>query len=634
MKDRKLRKQLKETKEKGRIFASSKFIKKDYETDKEKLIAYYNTLGYRDAQILYDSLWRNKDGELMIKLKIDEGNQYYFRNIAWKGNSIYETQTLSDVLGIEKGEIYNQELLDTRLRFSQDGRDVSTLYMDNGYLFFQVDPIEVAVEGDSIDLEIRIFEGPQATIDKVVIKGNDRTHEHVIRRELRTRPGQKFSRSDIIRSQREIINLGYFNPESLGINTPVNPQRGTVDIEYTVEEKPSDQLELSAGWGGVQRVIGTLGVSFNNFSLRNIFNKEAWHPLPQGDGQRLSLRAQTNGDFYQSYNVSFTEPWLGGKKPTSFTAAGFFNRFAYGIRGTDTYQSFNIKQASVSVGTRLKWPDDNFVTSTALNIQTLSLDNWLRGLFRSGDGEVVQEGVYNNFSIKQTIARSTVNDPIFPQDGSRISLSVQLTPPYSLFNPNRDYANEPSSERFKYLEYHKWRFDAEWYTPIVGKLILKAQAKIGLLGFYNRKIGTSPFERFQLGGDGINNQQFGFAGVDIISLRGYEINELEANRDPSGGTSATPLFDKFTLELRYPLSLNPSSTIYVLAFAQGGNSWKEFRDFTPFDVKRSVGLGLRVFLPMFGVLGFDYGVGFDKTGADRSLKTLGDFNIVLGFEPE
>ena len=634
VKDRKLRKQLKETKEKGRIFASSKFIKKDYETDKEKLIAYYNTLGYRDAQILYDSLWRNKDGELMIKLKIDEGNQYYFRNIAWKGNSIYETQTLSDVLGIEKGEIYNQELLDTRLRFSQDGRDVSTLYMDNGYLFFQVDPIEVAVEGDSIDLEIRIFEGPQATIDKVVIKGNDRTHEHVIRRELRTRPGQKFSRSDIIRSQREIINLGYFNPESLGINTPVNPQRGTVDIEYTVEEKPSDQLELSAGWGGVQRVIGTLGVSFNNFSLRNIFNKEAWHPLPQGDGQRLSLRAQTNGDFYQSYNVSFTEPWLGGKKPTSFTAAGFFNRFAYGIRGTDTYQSFNIKQASVSVGTRLKWPDDNFVTSTALNIQTLSLDNWLRGLFRSGDGEVVQEGVYNNFSIKQTIARSTVNVPIFPQDGSRISLSVQLTPPYSLFNPNRDYANEPSSERFKYLEYHKWRFDAEWYTPIVGKLILKAQAKIGLLGFYNRKIGTSPFERFQLGGDGINNQQFGFAGVDIISLRGYEINELEANRDPSGGTSATPLFDKFTLELRYPLSLNPSSTIYVLAFAQGGNSWKEFRDFNPFDVKRSVGLGLRVFLPMFGVLGFDYGVGFDKTGADRSLKTLGDFNIVLGFEPE
>ncbi|MCB0580422.1 MAG: outer membrane protein assembly factor BamA [Phaeodactylibacter sp.] len=634
IKDRKLAKQMKGTKPKRRLFASSKFIKKDYEEDKEKLIAYYNTQGYRDARIISDSLWREPDGDLMIRLNLEEGNQYYFRDISWKGNSIYDTETLAGVLGIEKGEVYDKELLETRLRFSQDGRDVSTLYMDNGYLFFQVDPIEVAVEGDSIDLEIRIFEGPQATIDKVVIKGNDRTHEHVVRRELRTRPGQKFSRSDIIRSQREIINLGYFNPEALGINTPVNPQRGTVDIEYTVEEKPSDQLELSAGWGGAQRVIGTLGVSFNNFSLRNVFNKEAWKPLPQGDGQRLSLRAQTNGDFYQSYNVSFTEPWLGGKKPNSLTVAAFFNRFAFGRRGTDSYQSFNIRQASLSLGTRLKWPDDNFVSSTAINIQTLTLNNWVRGLFRSDEGEIVQEGNYNNFSIRQTIARSTVNDPIFPKDGARISLSLQLTPPYSLFDKVNDYSEQPARERFRYLEYHKWRFDAEWYTPIVGNLVLKAQAKIGLLGFYNREIGSSPFERFQLGGDGINNQQFGFAGVDIISLRGYEVNELEANRDPSGGTSATPLFDKFTVELRYPLSLNPSSTIYVLAFAQGGNAWREFRDFNPFDVKRSVGAGLRVFLPMFGVLGFDYGIGFDKPGADRSLQALGDFNIVLGFEPE
>ncbi|MCO6478495.1 MAG: outer membrane protein assembly factor BamA [Phaeodactylibacter sp.] len=635
IKDRKLAKQMKGTKPKRRLFASSKFIKKDYEEDKEKVIAYYNTQGYRDARILGDSLWREEDGDLIVRINLGEGNQYYFRDISWKGNSVYDTETLASVLGIEKGEVYNKELLETRLRFSQDGRDVSTLYMDNGYLFFQVDPIEVAVEGDSIDLEIRIFEGPQATIDKVVIKGNDRTHEHVIRRELRTLPGKKFSRSDIIRSQREIINLGYFNPESLGINTPVNPQRGTVDIEYTVEEKPSDQLELSAGWGGAQRVIGTLGVSFNNFSLRNVFNKEAWKPLPQGDGQRLSLRAQTNGDFYQSYNLSFTEPWLGGKKPNSLTVAAFFNRFAFGRRGTDSYQSFNIRQASISLGTRLKWPDDNFVSSTAINIQTLTLDNWVRGLFRSDEGEIVQEGNYNNFSIRQTIARSTINDPIFPKEGSRISLSLQLTPPYSLFDNQDNYSELPARERFRYLEYHKWRFDAEWYQPIVGNLILKAQAKIGLLGFYNREIGSSPFERFQLGGDGINNQQFGFAGVDIISLRGYEINELEANViTASGGTSATPLFDKFTVELRYPLSLNPSSTIYVLAFAQGGNAWREFRDFNPFDVKRSVGMGLRVFLPMFGVLGFDYGIGFDKNVADRSLQTLGDFNIVLGFEPE
>ncbi len=631
VKEKKLQKQLENTKKKGRLFGSSKFIQTEYETDKQSLVTFYNNIGFRDARVIGDSVWRDEKGLLRLNLEIDEGNRYFFRNIAWKGNSIYDGQTLSDVLGIERGDVYNQELLETRLRFSQDGRDVSSLYLDNGYLFFQVDPVEVAIVEDSIDLELRIFEGPQATIDKVIIAGNDRTHEHVARRELRTLPGEKFSRSDIIRSQRELVALGYFNPENLNINTPVNPQRGTVDIEYAVEEKPSDQLELSAGWGGNRRVIGTLGVSFNNFSLRNIFNKEAWRPLPMGDGQRLSLRAQTNGDFYQSYNVSFTEPWLGGKKPNSFTIAGFYNRFAFGTRNTSSYQTFNIIQGSLSLGTRLKWPDDNFVSSTAINIQTLSLNNWLQGLFRTDEGGVVSTGSYNNFSIKQTIARSTVSDPIFPRNGSTISLSVQFTPPYSLFN-NRDYSEDPVEERFRWLEYHKWRFDAEWYTPIAGKLVLKAQAKIGLLGFYNRDIGTSPFERFQLGGDGINNQQFGFAGVDIISLRGYEVADLEANIDQTGVQSATPAFDKFTLELRYPLSLNPSSSIYVLAFAQGGNAWRSLRDFNPFDLKRSVGMGLRVFLPMFGTLGFDYGIGFDKRG--NNLSDLGDFNIILGFEPE
>ncbi|NRB47664.1 MAG: outer membrane protein assembly factor BamA [Saprospiraceae bacterium] len=633
---KKLRKQMKNTRRKRKIFASSKLIKDDFETDKNQLIAYYNKLGYRDAQIEADSIWRNDDGLLMINLDIEEGSQYYFRNIAWKGNTIYTTEALQSILGINSGDIYNQELLETRLRFSQDGRDVSTQYMDNGYLFFQVDPTEVAIDGDSIDLEIRIFEGPQATIDKVVIAGNDRTHEHVIRRELRTRPGSKFSRSDIIRSQREIVNLGYFNPEALGINTPVNPNRGTVDIEYTVEEKPSDQLELSAGWGGFRRVIGTLGVSFNNFSLRNMFKGEAWRPLPQGDGQRLSIRAQTNGEFYQSYNVSLTEPWLGGRKPNAFTVAAFYNRFAF------TGQSFDISQISVSLGTRLRWPDDNFVSSTAVNIQALNLNNWTN--FRTDDGTIVNSGSFNNFSIKQTIARTTVSDPLFPASGSKISLSVQLTPPYSIFNRNANYAEQTPEERFRWLEYHKWRFDAEWYTTLAGgndpssnagKLVLKAQAKIGILGFYNRDIGTSPFERFQVGGDGINNQQFGFAGVDIISLRGYEENQLEANLDPNGtsATVPTPVFDKFTLELRYPLSVNPSSTIYVLAFAQGGNTWRSLRDFNPFDLKRSVGMGLRVFLPMFGTIGFDYGLGFDKPGA-RTLNNLGDFNIVLGFEPE
>ncbi len=524
VKDRRLRKRMQGTKERSRLFASSKFIQEEYTADKDAIIAYYNTLGYRDARITSDSLWRDENGRLRLQLNIDEGNQYFFRDIAFKGNSIYDTETLESVLGIESGDVYNQELLQTRLSFSQDGRDVSTLYMDNGYLFFQADPIETAIEGDSIDLELRIFEGPQATIDKVTITGNDRTHEHVIRRELRTRPGDKFSRSDIIRSQRQIMNLNYFNPETLGINTPVNPNRGTVDIDYTVEEKPSDQLELSAGWGGQRRVIGTLGVTFNNFSLRNITNREAWHPLPQGDGQRLSLRAQTNGDFYQSYNVSFTEPWLGGRKPTSFTVAGFFNRFTNGgTKGTETYQSFNITQLSLSLGTRLRWPDDNFVSRTGVNIQTLNLQNWsLFNVFRTDNGEIVRGGYYNNFSITQTFARSTINDPLFPQEGSNISLTVQFTPPYSLFS-DKEYEDLPAQERFRWLEYHKWRFDAEWYTPVVGKLILKAQAKIGILGAYNQDIGVSPFERFQVGGDGINNQQFGYAGVDIISSRGYEI---------------------------------------------------------------------------------------------------------------
>jgi len=679
IKDRKLRKQFENTKRKRRLFASSKFIKEDYEADKQALINYYNTIGFRDAKVASDSLWRNEDGHMMLHLNLSEGNQYYFRDIAFKGNSIYEEEQLLTVLGIKAGDVYNQELLDTRLSFSQDGRDVSSLYMDNGYLFFRVDPVETAIDNDSIDLEIRIFEGPQATIDKVVIAGNDRTHEHVIRRELRTLPGEKFSRSDIIRSQREIINLGYFNPETLGINTPVNQQRGTVDIEYTVEEKPSDQLELSAGWGGAGRgVIGTLGVSFNNFSIRNIFKKESWSPLPQGDGQRLSIRAQTNGRFYQSYNLSFTEPWLGGKKPNSFSVSTFYTVLSNGFdRENDGYGAFKVLGASVSLGTRLKWPDDNFVSSTALNYQNLSLDeDYSRGIFKTAENENVRRGSFNNFSLTQTIARSTVNNPLFPQDGSKISLSLQITPPYSAFREDgffrlddtekeaigEEVANnatstmseddiksetllqimdEENARRFKLLEYHKWRFNGEWYSKLAGKLTLKVGAKLGIIGFYNKTIGTSPFERFQLGGDGLNNQTFGqFVGTDIISIRGYEPGEIEANLVPGGGTQVvpTPVFNKFTVELRYPLSLNPNSTIFVLAFAEGGNAYRTIKEYNPFELKRSAGMGLRVFLPMFGMLGFDYGVGFDKTIApgstDGFFSQYGNFNVILGFEPE
>ncbi|MBI5914962.1 MAG: outer membrane protein assembly factor BamA [Bacteroidetes bacterium] len=646
IKDRKLRGLMKETRRKKRIFAGSKLIRTEYEGDKKKIIEHYNKNGFRDARIVSDSIWREagkkgKKGDLLIHITLNEGNRYYFRNIVWKGNSIYTTKDLDNILGIKKGDVYNSELLETRLRFSQDGRDVSSLYMDNGYLFFNVDPIEVAVASDSIDLQLRIFEGPQATIDKVIIKGNDRTHEHVVRRELFTVPGEKFSRSDIIRSQRQIINLGYFNPENLGINTPVNPQRGTVDIEYTLEEKPSDQLELSAGWGGRGRgVIGTLGVSFNNFSARNIFHRETWSPLPQGDGQRLSLRAQTNGRFYQSYNISFTEPWLGGKKPNSLTVAGFMSVLSNGYnRSSEFYGKLTNGGVTVSLGTRLKVPDDNFISSTALNLQVISLKNYVfssRGLFRTDDGETVSEGNFRNFSITQTFARTTINNPIFPDEGSRVQLSVQLTPPYSLFS-NKDYSDLPPSERFKYLEYHKWKINAEWYQTLVGKLVIKAEAKFGFLCTYNKDIGIAPFERFQLGGDGLNNQQFGyFTGTEIISSRGYQPGEYENNQwkgNPSD-INATPLYQKVTLELRYPLSLNPSSTIYVHTFAQASNAWRSARDYNPFDLKRSVGAGLRVFLPMFGVLGFDYGIGFDKTGTSGKISDLARFNIVLGFEPE
>lgn len=636
VKSRTLRKKMKETHQRSRLFKKSKLVRDLYEEDKTKIESYYNTIGFRDARIVRDSIWRGKKGQLMIQMDIEEGNRYYFRHIRWNGNTIYDAKYLDQVLGIKKGDIYNQELLDTRLSFSQDGRDISSLYLDNGYLFFHVDPVETAIDNDSIDLEMRMYEGPQATIDRVVIKGNDRTHEHVVRRELFTRPGDKFSRSDIIRSQREIVNLGYFNPESMGINTPVNPDRGTVDVEYTLEEKPSDQLELSAGYQPASQfsrggVIGTLGVTFNNFSARNIDNKETWNPLPQGDGQRFSIRGQTSGDRFQSYNVSFTEPWLGGKRPNSLTVAGFYNRYAFGVLGAPTFQKLEILQGTIGFGTRLKWPDDNFVFRADADIQTLKLSNALSFSFRDDLGRVVSNGIFHNYSLGLTLARNSINDPIFPKSGSLISLKANITPPYSWFRSKDYYENGTVNDIYRFVEYLKWRVDAEWYTPIVGKLVLKTSAKIGILGRWSSKTALTPFERFELGGDGLNNQNFGLNARDIISLRGYDVSDV-MSRFPGGAG----VFNKYTVELRYPVSLNPQSTIFVTAFAQGGNAWRSAKEFNPFDLKRSAGLGLRVFLPMFGTLGFDYGIGFDKPELypSRKLGSYAKFNIVLGFEPD
>lgn len=632
--DKKLKGKLAETKQKGKLFGKSKLVKEDFDKDKDKVIKYYNKVGFRDARFTGDSIWRNDDGRLMVKLHVEEGPRFYFGNITWKGNSIHEDKKLAAYLGIKKGDVYNQELLEQRLKYSQDGQDVSSLYMDDGYLFFRVEPIEVSINNDSIDLEMRIYEGPQATIDKVNIVGNDRTHEHVIRRELRTLPGQKFSRSDIIRSQRQIINLGYFDQEKVTPDTDVNPQRGTVDITYSVVEKPSDQLELSAGWGGFQGVIGTLGVTFNNFAIRNLFNRKRWDPLPTGDGQKLSLRGQSNGKFYQSYNFSFTEPWLGGKKPNSFSIGAFLTKIDYTLYGSGKQA---ITRFFIGHGTQLKWPDDNFVSNTTLNLENIAVQGTSYNSYQSfidpRTHEVITEGRFNNFSLKQTFARNTIYDPLFPRFGSNISLTISLTPPYSLIgNSNPD---GPAKEVYKWVEYHKWRFDAQWYATLVGKLVLKMETKMGLLGFYNKKIGLSPFERFQLGGDGLSNQNYGITGRDILRLRGYEITDLSSNDQSKGGAT---IFNKFTMELRYPITLNPSSSIFVLSFLEGGNAWIGSKNWNPFELKRTAGFGMRVFLPMFGLLGFDYGFGFDKTAQQTSgkkgLGAYGKFSIILGFEPD
>ncbi len=654
--DKKLTRLLKNTKPKRRLFAKSKLVQKDFEEDKKSLIKYYNTKGYRDARIIRDSIWRNPEGELELLVELEEGTQYYVRHIVWKGNTLQTDERLSSILGINKGEVYNEELINNRLRFSLDGRDISSLYLDDGYLFFNVEAVEVAIDGDSIDLEMRIFEGPQATIDRVVVEGNDRTHDHVILRELRTRPGDKFSRANIIRSQRELMNLGYFDPEQMEINTPVNAQKGTVDIEYKVTERPSDQLELSAGWGGRgSGVFGTLGVVFNNFSLRNIFKAEAWKPLPQGDGQKFSIRYQSNGRFWRSFNFSFTEPWLGGKKPNSFTVG------ASSLRSTNPFLqgALTINRIFSGLGTRLRWPDDNFIYNATLTLEQIRLEN--RGGFSTDAGVVMSNGRFNNLSIKQTITRSTINEPIFPRSGSQFSLSVQLTPPYSLFRDDNffllteeekatltpdQYASAEAAKKFNFLEYHKWRFNAQWFSELVGKLVLMTNIKIGAVGAYNNRLGTSPFERFELGGDGIANQAANLEGKEIIALRGYDPADLPANsvtiinsetgRQQVIRNGAT-IFNKYTLELRYPLSTNPNSTIYMHTFVQGGNVFKSFREFNPFNVRKSAGFGLRVFLPMFGILGFDWGVGFDKQDLIEQGAGLGQFakfNIILGFEPE
>lgn len=586
-----------------RILKASKFIEKNFDEDKVLIVNRYNSKGYRDAKVVNDSVYF--DGEyLHIDLEVYEGNQYYYRDIKWVGNTIYPPEALSAILGIQKGDVYNRELLETNLNYNPNGMDVTSQYMDFGYLFFNADPVEVLVENDSIDLEIRIREGSPARISNVSIKGNTKTNDHVVIRELRTRPGQLFSRSDIIRTVRELANLRYFNPESIVPNPIPNPAESTVDIEYTVEETSADQIELSGGWG-YGRILGTLGLSFNNFSMRNVLKKEAWRPIPSGDGQKLALRFQTYGSGYMSYSASFTEPWLGGRKPTSLTLSYYHSTFSNALPKSDTNRAtFKINGLTIGLGKRLLWPDDFFTLYQAINLQRYDLNNYAQ-IFKVGTGT----GSFNVFSYNIVFGRSSISQPIYPRSGSDFSISLEVTPPYSALN-NKDYSQLEENDRFKWVEFHKWKINTSWYIEPVEKLVLATRIRFGFLGNYNDDIGITPFQRFYLGGDGLSGYN-NLDGREIIGMRGYG-NETVTPFYYQDKNIGGNVFTKYTLELRYPLSLNPSATIYALTFVEAGNSWLGFGSFNPFEVKRSAGFGVRVFLPMFGLLGLDWGYGFDE----------------------
>ncbi|MGN6532499.1 MAG: BamA/OMP85 family outer membrane protein [Ginsengibacter sp.] len=627
-----------------KFLTSSKFNEKKYLEDKNKILDYYNSLGFRDATIIADTTY-DDHGDLDVAIKLSEGHRYYFGNITWKGNTKYSDSLLTVLLGIKKGDIYNASVLNKKLGVipSAEGGDISSLYMDDGYLFFHVTPVETAVYNDTIDHEIRIQEGPQATIGKVDISGNDKTKEYVIRRELRTIPGQKFSRQDIIRTQRELSQLGYFDAEKISPGIVPNPDNGTVDITWNVVEKSSDQLELSAGFGGGIGLTGTLGVTFNNFSIYNIFKKKAWDPLPVGDGQKLSLRGQSNGRQFRSYNFSFTEPWLGGKKRNPFTIGYYDTKYANaynpltGFYDRTFADSSYIKNTgiSVSLGKQLRWPDDFFSLVYQLNYQRYKLKNY--NIFPG-----LLNGVSNNISLKITLARSSAGpNPIFPTSGSNFILSTELTPPYSLFRNGQTLS---AADQYKWVEYHKERFTAQWYVPIGQgrgenkdkQFILYAAAKYGFLGRYDTHAPTSPFGRFQLGDAGLSNN-YGLLGYDIIAHRGYPVydnSNPKINPDLSQAAQFFTIFNKYTLEMRYPFSTSASSTIYGLTFFEAANGWYSFKDYNPFQLRRSVGVGMRFFLPMFGLLGFDYGIGLDRITPGTGLKGAAKFTFMLGQEPE
>jgi outer membrane protein insertion porin family len=627
----KLKMAMKDTKEQKiwRFFKRSKFTEGSYEKDKIALLEKFNAIGLRDAYIVKDTVIL-RENKLFIQMTIDEGGKYYFGDIEWIGNTKFRSSYLDSILGIKKGDVYNKTLLDQRLNMSQDGRDISSLYMDRGYLFFQVIPVETNVRDNYINYQMRIIEGKEARIKRVIIKGNSKTNDNVIRREIRTKPGDLFNRNDIIRTQRELAQLGFFNEQAFQVNPIPNPQDGTVDIEYVVEEKSSDQIELSGGYGGAgptgtARIIGTLGLTFNNFSTKNIFKKGAWTPLPGGDGQRLSIRAQTNGRFFQGYNLSFTEPWLGGKKPNSLSY--WINHTSIGngyLPSNELYNGVQITGTGIGLGRRKKWPDDYFHAYYELSYQYYAVTDY--SFF-----PIFSNGFANDISLKYVLQRSSVSAPIYPQSGSNITFTAKSTVPYSLFDNVNDYSGLSSQDRYKYLEYFKLKFTSEWFLPLTSdkKLILMPRIGFAFMGAYSKTKGLSPFERYSLGGSGLTGiNQLG--GREIIALRGYEDNSISSN----GGD---PIIAKYTLELRYPISLNPSATFYAMVFGEAGNTFPDITKFNPFNVKRAAGIGIRIFLPMFGMLGLDYGLGFDKLdywSNDSQRATINNSIDQKGFYPK
>jgi len=622
--DKRLKKFLKKTKQKNilHILKPSKYIEEEYNNDLERLVEKYQEKGYRDAQVLKDSISWNDDNTINLDVTVNEGSKYYFGDIEYLGNTVYSDTILTQFLGLGKGDVYNGKLLNERIKGdgTPDSQDITNFYLNNGYLFSTVIPVETKVENDTIDIQIRIREDEPATIRKITLVGNEVTNDHVLLREMRTMPGSLFSREDIIRTIREVGQMPYIDAESIVPDVQPNYADKTVDIEYSIVEKGASQIELQGGFGG-STFIGTLGLSFSNFSIKNIFNGKEYKPVPRGDGQSVSLRAQASR-FSNSYSLSFTEPWFGGKKPKSLSFSVFSSsQFSYDYqnRQVDKNQKLNIIGATLGLSQRLKWPDDYFTLSTAISYQRFNLDNFFLGTFGFNNG------VSNNLSLNINFGRNSAgHNPIFPTLGSTFNIGVKVTPPYSLFN-DKDYTNLDSNERFKLLEYYKLNFGGKWYSKIMGKpqheLVLMSNVEFGFLGAYNNELGISPFERFYVGGDGLASGQFD--GRQTIGLRGYDNNSLSSLR---GGT----IYNKFALELRYPITLKPTASIYILGFLEAGNSYDGFEKFDPFSLKRSAGVGLRIFMPAFGLLGIDFGHGFDDIPGAPGVKSGWQPHFIIG----